>query len=270
MKLFIGIALAVLSTAYAQTLNACEGVPDHTFIPNLSQCNGWFRCPGMVAGFCDSPWMFNAATQACDWPEAVTCFVCPSVPFENIPINGTCVQYVQCVNGFATQRTCQNGLHFNRNTGECDTPANANCTTATSCPPNIPPGETFNFRSETSCSIGFVCVSGVPEPEQRTCNPALHFDPVSGQCTFPNMTDCTLPPGDGVSPDPNPPGNGTTTPLPVTCPASEGTFPHPATCSSFIVCVSFVPTVLHCSPGLEFNEATRLCDFPGNANCSRR
>lgn len=139
--MFIGIALAVLSTAYAQQLNACDGVPDNTFIPNVSQCNAWFRCPGLVPGTCDSPWLFNPVTQSCAWESEVTCFACnTTVPFENIPVSGSCIQYVQCVNGFATQRTCQNGLHFNRATAECDTVANANCDVTTSCPANIPPG----------------------------------------------------------------------------------------------------------------------------------
>lgn len=42
--MFIGVALAVLSTAYAQEVNICQGVPDNTFISDVSACNAWFRC----------------------------------------------------------------------------------------------------------------------------------------------------------------------------------------------------------------------------------
>lgn len=268
MKLYIGIFLAVLSTAYAQQLNKCEGIPHNTFIPDVSRCEGWFRCTatGPVPGTCPSPWLFNPTTRECDWDFNVQCFTCPlTEPIVSIPVEGSCIQFIRCINGYATQETCQSGLHFNRATQQCDLPANSGCEITFTCPPNIPPGQMVSFRSDTNCSEFFVC-TGSPEPLQQSCNPVLHFDPVTQQCTFPNMTDCPLPPpGEGTTENPEDPGNGTTNP-PFTCP-SDGHHPHPTTCSSFIVCAAGTPHFMNCSPGLHFNRATNLCDFPSNANC---
>jgi len=266
MKLHIGILLAVLSTAYAQQLNICQGVPDNTFIPNVSQCNGWFRCTpnGPVPGTCPSPWLFNPETLECDWEANVRCFTCPlTEPIWSMPVPGSCVQFIRCINGHATQEVCQSGLHFNNATQQCDLPANARCEITFTCPSNIPPGQMVSFRSDTNCSTFFVC-TGSPTPLEQHCNPALHFDPRTQQCTFPEQTDCQLAPPEGTTQNPGDPVTGNP---PFTCP-SDGHFPHPNTCSSFIICAAGTPNFMNCSPGLYFNRQTNLCDFPSNANCT--
>jgi len=267
MKLYIGVLLAVLTTAYAQQLHICSGVPDNTFIPNVSQCNAWFRCTpnGPVPGTCPSPFLFNAPIGECDWAENVDCFTCPPTePIISFRVDGSCTQFIRCINGYATQDVCQNGLHFNNVSQQCDFPENTNCQITFTCPSHIPPGQMVAFRSDTNCSTFFVC-TGNPTPLVQHCNPALHFDPITQQCTFPHLTDCPLPP-DETTPNPEDPGNGTTNP-PFSCP-SDGHFPHPTTCSSFIICAAGNPTFMNCSPGLHFNRATNNCDFPSNANCT--
>jgi len=274
MKLFIGIALAVLGAAYAEEINICHGVPPNSFIPDVSQCNAWFRCTpnGPVPGTCPDPWLFNPTTRECDWAFAVECFACPiTVPIVSMPVEGSCVQFIRCLNGRATQHACQSGLHFNPNTQQCDLPANVGCTIQFSCPPNIPPGQMVAFRSETDCSNFYVCAGTNASPLPQSCNPVLHFDPVTQQCTFPNLTDCPLnpPPGDGNPPgNPGDPTTTTTTPAPFNCP-SDGHHPHPTTCSSFIVCAGGVPHTFNCSEGLHFNVSRGQCDLPTNANCIR-
>jgi len=271
MKLFIGITLAVLSAAYAQEVNICHGVPHNTFIADVSACNAWFRCTpnGPVPGTCPDPFLFNSATQECDWEFNVQCFTCrATVPVESIPVNGSCVQFIRCINGRASQHACQNGLQFNPTTQQCDLAENVGCRIEFTCPPNIPPGQMVTFRSETNCSDFYIC-TGSPTPVAQSCNPALHWDPVRQQCTHPNLTDCALPPpGDGTTPNPgDPPGNPTTQP-PFSCP-SDGHHPHPTTCSSFIVCAAGTPHFFNCSDGLHFNAQLRQCDLPANANCVR-
>ncbi len=50
--MFIGIVLAVLSTAYAQqNVTICEGVPVNTFIRDVSRCDGWVRCSAAGPAF---------------------------------------------------------------------------------------------------------------------------------------------------------------------------------------------------------------------------
>lgn len=269
MKLFIAVALAVLGTAYATEINICEGVPANTFIRDVSDCANWFRCTasGPVPGRCPDPFLFNERIGECDWAENVECFQCsPTEPIRSTPVAGSCTQFIRCINGQASQHACQNGLHFNAATQQCDLPANANCTINFSCPANIPPGQMLTFRSTTNCSEFTICIGGRPDPIQDSCNPQLHFDPISQQCVFPNMTDCTVGDDGGSNPGPgDPPG---TTPLPFNCP-SDGHHPHPTTCSSFIVCASGTPHFFNCSDGLHFNSRTNQCDLPANAQCVR-
>lgn len=269
MMFFIAIALAVISASYADDVTICHGIPDNTFIPDVSACNQWFRCTpnGPVPGTCPSPWLFNRRTMECDWDFNVECFTCsPTQPIQSIPVNGSCVQFIRCINGRASQHACQNGLHFNPTSQQCDLPENVGCEIQFSCPPNIPPGQMVAFRSQTNCSEFFIC-TGQGNPIPQACNPVLHFDPVSMQCTFPNRTDCPLtpPPGDDTT---NPPPGTTTTLQPFNCP-SDGHHPHPTTCSSFIVCAGGTPHFFNCSDGLHFNASTRQCDLPANANCVR-
>lgn len=274
MKLFIGIILAVLSTAYANEVTICQGVPHNTFIRDVSNCRNWFRCTpnGPVPGTCPDPWFFNGNTQECDWEYNVQCFACrTTVPVESIPIEGQCEGFIRCVNGRATQHACQNGLLFNNATQQCDLPENVNCLPQEfTCPPNIPPGQLVTFRSQTNCSEWFMCVNNSPTPIPQFCNPELFFDLVSQQCTWPNMTDCRPPPGDGTTQNPgDPPGTTTTTSQPpFNCP-SDGHHPHPTACDQFIVCAAGTPHFFSCSSGLHFNPTTRQCDLPSNANCSR-
>lgn len=269
--LFVGIVLAVFSTAYANNITICEGVPVNSFIRDVSRCDGWVRCSsnGPVHGVCDSPWLFNAVTGACDWPENVQCFTCSNtIPIQSIPVNGSCIQFIRCINGRATQQACQNGLHFNAATEQCDLPENARCTIQFSCPANIPPGTMVTFRSQTNCSEYSICTTGGGNPVQAACDYRLHHDPIRQQCVFPEMTDCPLgPPDNGGGTTPNP-GEPTTTPAPFNCP-SDGHHPHPTTCSSFIVCASGTAHFFNCSNGLHFNYRTSQCDLPGNANCVR-
>jgi len=269
MKLFIGVVLAVLSAAYAEEISICDGVPFNTFIPDVSRCNGWIRCTdrGPVAGTCPEPWLFNPDTRECDWEFNVSCFRCSNtVPVESLPVSGSCVQFIRCINGRASQHACQNGLHFNPTSQQCDLPQNVGCRIEFTCPINIPPGQLVAFRSQTNCSEYFICY-GQSAPVQQSCNPALHFDPVSGQCTYPNLTDCPL--GEGTTTQGvDDPVITTTTQASFVCP-SDGYHPHPTTCSSYIVCASGVPYFFSCSDGLHFNANTGQCDLPSNANCSR-
>lgn len=108
-----------------------------------------------ILGTCPDPWLFNPQTLECDWAFNVQhlCFACPiTVPVASLPVNGSCVQFIRCINGRATQHACQNGLHFNRETQQCDLPQNVGCTIQFTCPPNIPPYQMVAFRSETNCS----------------------------------------------------------------------------------------------------------------------
>lgn len=106
-----------------------------------------------TSGECPSPWLFNPETGECDWEANVRCFTCSNtVPIYSTRVNGTCTGFIRCINGRASQHACQNGLHFNEASGQCDLPQNANCSVEFRCPSNIPPGQMVAFRSQTNCS----------------------------------------------------------------------------------------------------------------------
>jgi len=271
MKLFIAVALAVLTTAYGQEVHVCTGRPTGVFVRDISRCDGWFRCEqnGPVAGNCPAPFLFNEPIQECDWDYNVQCFQCPQTqPIHHERVPGSCTQFIRCINNVASQHACQNGLQFNTVTSQCDLPANVGCTVASTCPPNIPPGQMVTFRSDTDCSVFFTCISGqTTPPTQSQCNAALHFDPVRQQCVFPNQTDCQIggPPGDDLT-TPNP-GDPPTTQPPFTC-TGDGHFRHPTDCSQFIICAAGRPTFFSCADGLHFNPTRNQCDLPANSGCA--
>ena len=53
---------------------------------------------------------------------------------------------------------------------------------------------------------------------------------------------------------------------PVDC-SVDGYYPDPVDCSKFIVCSAGVAYEKNCPPGLKYNKAKKLCDWPQNAQC---
>uniref|UniRef100_T1E2L2 Putative mucin-like peritrophin n=1 Tax=Psorophora albipes TaxID=869069 RepID=T1E2L2_9DIPT len=45
--------------------------------------------------------------------------------------------------------------------------------------------------------------------------------------------------------------------------------PHPTDCGKFLTCVWGNTMPQNCPPGLHWNDRLKVCDWPGNANCSR-
>lgn len=86
----------------------------------------------------------------------------------------------------------------------------------------------------------------------------LHFDPVTGLCTFPNLTDC----GRNLEVTEAPRG-------PVfRCP-SDGVHPHPSSCSTYFSCANGQSHEFACPNNLHFNAQTGQCGFPNEADCDR-
>lgn len=90
-------------------------------------------------------------------------------------------------------------------------------------------------------------------------NQELHFDPNSGLCTFPNLTDCTS----------NPELPPETPEDPVFRCTSDGPHAHPSSCTRYFICANGHPHEFTCSDETHFNDRTGLCDHPSAANCDR-
>ena len=53
------------------------------------------------------------------------------------------------------------------------------------------------------------------------------------------------------------------------CPAPEGHFPDPNSCSIYFQCAQGTPHKRTCEPGLNWNMQTNQCDWEANVDCSR-
>lgn len=53
------------------------------------------------------------------------------------------------------------------------------------------------------------------------------------------------------------------------CPAPEGHFPDPTSCSVYFQCAQGTPHKRTCEPGLNWNMITNQCDWEANVDCSR-
>ena len=51
------------------------------------------------------------------------------------------------------------------------------------------------------------------------------------------------------------------------CPAAEGHFPSPASCSVYYQCAQARPVRRDCGPGLAYNQDTNQCDWRENVTC---
>lgn len=106
----------------------------------------------------------------------------------------------------------------------------------------------------------FICVNGAPVPRQ--CVGELHFNEAIGQCDVPASANCPINGPENPGPPFNceaavagaPPGR-----LPI--------FPHPTSCSQFVICAAGQPNFRPCAPGLRFDTVSQQCDLPGSVQC---
>ncbi|XP_065663763.1 uncharacterized protein LOC100214985 [Hydra vulgaris] len=63
-------------------------------------------------------------------------------------------------------------------------------------------------------------------------------------------------------------GLPTTKPSSVSCNGlSDGIYPHPSDCTLFFECSGSIAYLKGCPPGLKYNAALKLCDWPDNVKC---
>lgn len=118
--------------------NRCAGVTDGIFLSDLVSCNGFYYCFDNTVvnhGYCPQGFYFVETTQSCDPSEIVNCdWACPSTGFIRKPVRISCSDYIECLSGIGTRKTCPGDLLFD--------PIIAECNTQTTCIAN--PCPTFN------------------------------------------------------------------------------------------------------------------------------
>lgn len=177
----------------AQNSSICDEEELWAFLPNVRDCNAYFRCGpnGPEIGNCPQEFNFNPLTRSCDWPENVECFKCP--PNETISthtMNRSCRSFIRCIDGTPSQLICEKGLQFNNETGQCDLESVVQCTLRFRCPASLPEdGTVIAIRDPYNCSVYVkifdviksvdlsfliiyryhICV-GSPDPLKQECN----------------------------------------------------------------------------------------------------
>lgn len=140
----------------AQNSSICDEEEENAFIPNVRDCNAWFRCGsnGPEPGNCPEEFNFNPLTRSCDWPENVECFECPSNQSISTHImNRSCRSFIRCIVGTPTQHMCERGLQFNNVTGQCDLQSVVQCTLRFRCPSSLPEDGIIAIRDPYNCSV---------------------------------------------------------------------------------------------------------------------
>lgn len=153
------LLFGLLGYGYAQSNNNSTACAGHggSFIADLNACDSYFWCANdtasPIAGTCPSPYKFNDKQKKCDWEENVQCFSCPSsAAFINLPVDGSCTEFIRCFNGQPQKMTCPEGLYFDQSIGECNVADQVDCTQpVVVCPPTS--SEPIFVRDPQECAM---------------------------------------------------------------------------------------------------------------------
>ncbi|XP_037049535.1 probable chitinase 10 isoform X1 [Bradysia coprophila] len=155
------------------------------------------------------------------------------------PHSGNCEHYYRCIYGTLYELSCPDGLHFNVNTADCDSPDNANCKNEDECVNDdlLPHAE--------SCELFYKCSEGTLQV--LSCPDGLHFNPIAKQCDWPAEAKCAI--GEHTCVD-------------------GDLFPHAESCQLFYQCSGASLQVQSCPDGLHFDSIGKQCDWPAVAKCA--
>lgn len=228
--------LLVLSCCALATVRAnlpCLGAPTytHSFVAAPESCAHYILCMPNGDIFrgskCDNNNMFDPVRQICGQSS---CTDCSPFGIQNLPHPDGCVQYIECVMGTRSIRTCPSNLLFDRRIGQC------NFAHEVVCPSDPPTDDPW-----------------ITDPSDWTSDPWI-TDP-SDWSSDPWITD-------PWNPTPTqPPGN-----RPV-CMPGQVFHAHPTDCRRFFLCVNLVLWEQECPNNLYWNQLRNTCDLPESAGC---
>lgn len=118
------------------------------------------------------------------------------------------------------------------------------------CP--YPDGK-FPIKEGACSSQYYVCTNYATTLE--TCPSGGIFDSSSSSCIAASCTTTTTP-------------RAPTAPGVFECPAPNGSFSSPYSCSQYYVCVDGVSFLFNCASGLFYSAPLDICDWPANVNCN--
>lgn len=124
---------------------------------------------------------FSLVSVSAQSPRITTnVYPCPQSRITRLAHSWSCSKFVQCVNGYATERDCAHGLLFNKEHQQCMHPRDANCIVEDSPCPRWTDLEDLIYLTTESGSKYFMCLNGEPIPMQ--CAEGFVFDRRKLQC----------------------------------------------------------------------------------------
>ncbi|XP_053990040.1 chitin-binding domain protein cbd-1-like [Hylaeus volcanicus] len=235
---------------------------------------------------------FNAERQVCDYgwnvtPQNDLLEKCPPAGSSQTLLLAhecNCSKHYECHNGEAIGKTCQPGQMFDYILKKCVPAEKAMCKSGSSrmspiefeidipsifeCPPKGS-HETKLIPHECICNVYFRCEDGNAVREE--CLPGQDFDYEKQKCGLQEDVNCRRP----IGTTPTPTATPITSPKPdlecrIDCKFCTIRLPYSTECSSlYYECENGMRVVKKCSPGLEFNPITRMCDLSDFVNCPR-
>lgn len=130
--------------------NICYQRPEHDRMQVVSDVSKYIECVygQPIEKSCENGKTFNATSRSCK-RETIVGFECPSDSFfVDLPVDYECSQFIRCLNGKATQHTCDSDLLFDPILRQCNNKKSVIC----ACP-TIDIDENYLFvRDWSDCS----------------------------------------------------------------------------------------------------------------------
>lgn len=102
------------------------------------------------------------------------------------------------------------------------------------------------FPDPENCAYFYHCL--FRRPVQEICPLGMLFDPIAQSCNYKEFVSCYSD---------------------ISCPKSDGLFPHPADCSKYINCFDFRPYIQSCPAGLWFDATSGGCQSATDVACNK-
>ncbi|XP_065085719.1 chitin-binding domain protein cbd-1-like [Ochlerotatus camptorhynchus] len=262
------------TTTPAPSRNRCNGMPDETLFPSITDCAYFVTCQGgleMELECRPEGTLFDYERLVCDHPENVQCYEhdrCSTEEDGRILPSKICSNFFICRNGVKSEEiTCvPDGTLFDYQRGVCDHPSNVVCWGSSS--PNLCAGKPDGaLVPSVECSNFFECKDG-QHGEEITCLPAgTVFDYQREVCDFPENVVCWTPGGESTTGAPTRPPRPEDIPHDICRGVVIDAIPHPSDCTQFIVCVLGQPTVEQCPPNYIFYPLFRVCGYGNTETC---
>jgi len=231
------LAFCVLTTVRAQ--QPCLGAPaylPHSFVAASQSCDAYVICMGgqtIHGQRCPAGMLFEPISETCGQSS---CQDCSRFGIQNLPHPDSCDQFIECIMGTRTFRTCPSPLLFDRTVANCNEPHLVLCPGQ----PTEDPYPTEEWTTDT-----WITDPWTPDP-----NPTEPWPPITDP------------------PPTNPPS------LPICVPGGQVHHAHPTDCTRFFLCICLHTECTlweqQCQSKLHWNQIVNVCDYPERAGCLNR